>query len=58
MILSVIGFIMLITIIIVVKLFDDEIRPYHWKKFTVNLFTVIGLILIISGIIQTIFMRG
>lgn len=46
-----IGFIFVIADCIAVKLFDDIIRPYKYRKAIINAVMISGLIMIIGGLI-------
>lgn len=48
----VLGLILVLAVSIIVKIFDSEIRPVHWRKVAVVWATFAGFIFIIVGVIQ------
>lgn len=55
--LAIVGFVLLLIVVVVVKLFDDNIREAQWKKAMVNVTAIAGVVFIIVGLIQLIFMQ-
>lgn len=48
----VLGLVLVLIVGIIVKLFDDYIRPVHWRKVAIVWATFAGLLFIIIGFIQ------
>ena len=48
----VIGFILLGVVCILVKLFDEEIRQSHWRKVSINITCIAGILFLIIGFIS------